>query len=187
MTLFSIIILVILTLIYNNANIPYHQTSLAIPNVQTNNSISLSTSGSNDASSSFTPTDNDPSVANASTDKAANQNTTVTPNIPSFVKVVVRVNNTGGGTAQPSDFRVYLLGDNNPSPGLFDGSEEGTIVSMTGKGEYTVDIIQDYSNVNYGESFSGDCVLDSLGRGSASIDEGERQTCIATMVFPSFN
>src|SRR5215211_3470559 len=192
--LFLIVSLVIITLIYSNnfssfdniTNIPY-QTALAIPNLQTNNN-NISTSDSNETSRPFTPTDNDSSLANAGTDKAANQNTAVTPNIPSFVKVVVRVNNTSGGSAQPSDFSVYILGDNNPRPGLFDGSEEGTIVSMTGKGEYSVDIFpKESSNVNYGVSFSGDCVLDSSGHGSASIDEGERQTCIGTMVFPSFN
>jgi hypothetical protein len=185
---------IFVTSIYNNnpfssfnikTNIPY-QTALATINLQANNT---STSDSNDTSS-FTSTNNQTPVDNAGTDKTTNQNTTVIPNIPSFVKVVVPVNNTGGGTAQPSDFSIRMYADNNPKPYDFDGSEQGTIVSMTGKGNYSVSISQkDTLKPTYGVSFSGDCALDSSGsgRGSASIDEGGRQTCIATMVFPNFN
>ena len=44
---------------------------------------------------------------------------------PAFIKFIGLVNNTGGGTAQPSDFRVDVTA---AYPSFFYGSENGTIV-----------------------------------------------------------
>jgi hypothetical protein len=121
--------------------------------------------------------------------------TTPSENSPSFLKVTVRVDNTGGGTAKPSDFWVRTYGDNNPRPMDFDGSEEGTIVVMNGRGTYSIDVFQkDSVTTTYGKSFSGDCKLNSRattdygsqGEADGTINSGDRLTCIATMIFPGF-
>ena len=81
--LFFIASLIVVSFNYNNNNhfssfdiVPYHQTSLAIPNLQTNNNIS--TSGSNDTSINFVPTVNHSPVANAGADQTVNAGDTVT-------------------------------------------------------------------------------------------------------------
>ena len=84
--LFFIASLVVVSFNYNNNNhfssfdiVPYHQTSLAIPNLQTNNN-NISTSGSNDTSINFVPTVNHSPVANAGADQTVNAGDTVTLN-----------------------------------------------------------------------------------------------------------
>ncbi len=81
--LFFIASLIVVSFNYNNNNhfssfdiVPYHQTSLAIPNLQTNNNIS--TSGSNDTSINFVPTVNHSPVANAGADQTVNAGDTAT-------------------------------------------------------------------------------------------------------------
>ena len=81
--LFFIASLVVVSFNYNNNNhfssfdiVPYHQTSLAIPNLQTNNNIS--TSGLNDTSINFVPTINHSPVANAGADQTVNAGDTLT-------------------------------------------------------------------------------------------------------------
>jgi tetratricopeptide (TPR) repeat protein len=81
--LFFIASLVVVSFNYNNNNhfssfdiVPYHQTSLAIPNLQTNNNIS--TSGPNDTSINFVPTINHSPVANAGADQTVNAGDTLT-------------------------------------------------------------------------------------------------------------
>jgi hypothetical protein len=108
-------------------------------------------------------------------------------NGPAFLKVIVRVDSTGGGTAKSSDFRVTILGDNNPKPSMFDGSAEGTIASMTGDGYYEIIVAQkSNATASYGLTFSGDCKLNESGRGTSNITAGDRNTCIATMIYPGF-
>src|SRR5918995_4273089 len=81
--LFFIASLVVVSFNNNNNHfssfdiVPYHQTSLAIPNLQTNNN-SISTSGSNDTSINFIPTVNHSPVANAGIDQTVNVGDTVT-------------------------------------------------------------------------------------------------------------
>jgi hypothetical protein len=116
----------------------------------------------------------------------------ITPNSPSFVKVILRVDNTGGGTAKPQDFDINISGDNYPAPTHFSGSQNGTIVAMTGKGSYSVSVTQNSGSVTYGKSYSEGCHLNTgpivLGGGSggSTIKDGEKQTCIVTMVYPIF-
>jgi hypothetical protein len=106
---------------------------------------------------------------------------------PFFLRVTVRVDNTGGGTAKPSDFTVTVGGDNNPNPYMFDGSAEGTVVAMTGDGIYFVNIDQKTGvTPSYGVTFSGDCKLNESGSGTSNIAAGDRNTCIATMIYPGF-
>lgn len=110
-------------------------------------------------------------------------------NRPSFLKVIIRVDNTGGGTAKPSDFTAQILADNDPNPGLATGSENGTIVAMTGSGTYGINMIQYNKSVpTYGVSFSGDCKLtpEKLTLAGGTINSGDKQTCIITMIFPGF-
>jgi hypothetical protein len=106
---------------------------------------------------------------------------------PSFLKVIVQVDNTGGGTAKPSDFSISIVADNNANPAGFDGSTAGTMAAMTGDGHYQVAISQKGSvTPSYGVTFSGDCKLNEIGRGAGNIASGDRKTCIATMIFPDF-
>ena len=153
-------------------------TALAIPNVATNNTLIL------------------PPTLAFKPESVPNTNTTNSDeNRPSFLKVIVRVDNTGGGTAKPSDFWVRTYGDNHPQPFEFDGSENGTVVAMNGQGAYSIDVFQrDSVTTTYGKSFSGDCKLDSSlttdyassGEADGTINSGDRLTCTVTMIFPGF-
>jgi hypothetical protein len=106
---------------------------------------------------------------------------------PSFLKVIVHVDNTGGGTAKPSDFTVEIWGDNDADPWHFDGSTAGTISAMKGDGDYQIKIVQKSGvTPSYGVTFSGDCKIDESGHGFSTIDAGDRNTCIATMIHPGF-
>jgi tetratricopeptide (TPR) repeat protein len=83
-TLFLIVSLIMVALIYNNScfssfNIHY-QTALAIPNLQANNNTNISSSASDDISTDVVPTVNHPPVANAGINQTVNENTTVTLN-----------------------------------------------------------------------------------------------------------
>jgi hypothetical protein len=109
---------------------------------------------------------------------------------PSFLKVIVRVDNTGGGTAVPNDFHIFVYG-NNPSPASFDGSESGTIVTL-GVGNYSVETSHSSNGITYGVIYSGDCSPNkgefaSLGYGGGSIREGDKKTCTLTEIYPNFN
>lgn len=116
----------------------------------------------------------------------ASTNTTALNQGPSFLKVVVRVDNTGGGTAKPTDFEIFIHANNNPDPWHLYGSDSGTVVAMTGRGTYEVDVRQDSLKTKYGKFFSGDCKLNESGNGSDSINSGDKKTCIVTMTFPNF-
>src|SRR5215475_14785046 len=53
-----------------------------------------------------------------------------------FLNVVTKVDNTNGGTKQPSDFTITVSG-NRPSPRTFSGSSSGTTVALK-PGKYSV-------------------------------------------------
>src|ERR1051326_1592590 len=114
-------------------------------------------------------------------------------NLPAFVKVVVRVNNTGGGKAQAYNFTISVTGNKYPTPSSFDGSVKGTIVAMEA-GNYSIAITPKNSvnsTYTYGTSSSGNCALyvgyfTNLGQGGAKIRAGEKQVCIVTETFPNF-
>jgi hypothetical protein len=115
-----------------------------------------------------------------------NQTTTNTTSLdetgPSFLKVIVRVDNTGGGTAKPSDFTITMDLATNALPFSFDGSEKGTIVSMNAQGTYELSVDQKESvTISYGKSFSGDCT-----GGMYTINPGDKKTCVVTMIYPGF-
>jgi hypothetical protein len=116
------------------------------------------------------------------------QNGAVSTNEPAFLKVIVRVNNTGGGTAVPSDFDITVIGD-NVSPSNFKGSDNGTIVSLA-PGDFYVMSSKIINGISYGTSFSGDCAYRSEqpygGTGAGHIRGGERKTCIVTEIYPNF-
>ena len=63
--------------------------------------------------------------------EAIAQSTFSSQNKPAFLKIVVRVNNTAGGTATPSDFQFSLLGTD---AFRVYGSETGTIVTLPNGG-----------------------------------------------------
>jgi hypothetical protein len=70
------------------------------------------------------------------------------------LNVVTRVDNTNGGTKQPSDFSITVSG-NRPSPRTFSGSSSGTSVRLSpGSYEVTSDSIPDYST-GYSPGCSG--------------------------------
>ena len=115
---------------------------------------------------------------------------TTNSNLPAFVNVILHVNNTGGGTAIPSDFNVVEYGT-HANPGMFAGSEKGTIVAMD-PGSYSLSIIPNKNlNTTYGTSYSGSCALnmgwyETMGMGGAKIRAGEKQICTITEIFPNF-
>jgi hypothetical protein len=69
-------LVIVIALIHNNANIPYHQTALAIPNLQANNT-DISKSASNATSTNVVPTANHPPVVKVGPDQTVNENATV--------------------------------------------------------------------------------------------------------------
>ena len=72
----------------------------------------------------------------------------------STLSVVTRVDNTNGGTKQPSDFTITVSG-NRPSPRTFSGSSSGTSVRLSpGSYEVTSNNIHDYST-GYSPGCSG--------------------------------
>lgn len=110
-----------------------------------------------------------------------------------FLKVVVLVNNTGGGTAQPSDLAVTIgvseggAAIGKVEPWSYDGSTNGTISSAV-QGVYLVDL---GNNIIKGEpyslDFSGDCAAKSLASGEVRILPGDKKTCIVTASYIKFD
>lgn len=111
---------------------------------------------------------------------------------PAFLKVLVLVNNTGGGDAQPSDLHVSILTSDGSSamgsvkPDNYDGSTNGTLSSAV-PGVYTVDL---GNNIIKGEpysiDFSGDCVVKGTSYGEIRIQPGDKKTCIITASYIKF-
>lgn len=58
------------------------------------------------------------------------------PGSTTFLSVVTKVDNTNGGTKQPSDFAITVSG-NSPKPKSFSGSSSGTSVTLQA-GKYSV-------------------------------------------------
>ncbi len=81
--------------------------------------------------------------------------------------VIKHVINDNGGTANASDFTIFVSGD-SPSPSNFSGSENGTNVTMN-EGWYSV---WENGNPNYNQTSSIDC--------SGNISAGETKTCTIT-------
>lgn len=81
--------------------------------------------------------------------------------------VIKNVINNNEGTAQASDFTLYVWGA-NPSPESFTGSEEGTTVTIYA-GDYSV--YEDW-NPDYDASYSADC--------NGYIEGGKIKTCTIT-------
>ena len=110
-------------------------------------------------------------------------------NKPAFLKIIVRVNNTGGGNASPSDFRFSLLGTDTFQ---IYGSESGTIVTLSNGGHYTIyPSTKVVDGVAYGFSVSGgDCRYDNnsfLGASAVgTIKPGGKHICIITEIAPNF-
>jgi hypothetical protein len=87
--------------------------------------------------------------------------------IAPHLKVIKHVINDNGGSANASDFQIFVYG-NNPTPGSFSGSEVGTDVKI-GPGYYSVN---ENWNQEYYLSYSPDC--------NGEIRLGENKTCIIT-------
>ncbi|NOJ30355.1 MAG: hypothetical protein DA328_09345 [Nitrososphaeraceae archaeon] len=83
------------------------------------------------------------------------------------------------GGIVPEAFTIIVEG-NNPSPSQFQGSEEGTIVTI-GVGGYTVSETADSEGLL--TDFSGDCTQTGPHIGEGNIAEGEEQTCTVTNTF----
>ncbi|NJD53875.1 MAG: hypothetical protein FIB07_13525 [Candidatus Methanoperedens sp.] len=98
-----------------------------------------------------------------------NRTCTITnDDIPRAQLVVIKqVINNDGGTASSSDFTMYVNG-NSPSPGVFQGSETGTNVTIY-EGYYYVG---ENSRSDYSQTNSADC--------SGYIKGGEIKTCTIT-------
>src|SRR5215471_17048419 len=74
------------------------------------------------------------------------------PGSTTFLNVVTKVDNTNGGTKQPSDFTITVSG-NRPSPRTFTGSSSGTSVILhSGSYEVVANSMPDYST-----SYSPEC------------------------------
>src|SRR5215472_11999892 len=74
------------------------------------------------------------------------------PGSTTFLNVVTKVDNTNGGTKQPSDFTITVSG-NRPSPRTFSGSSSGTSVRLhSGSYEVVTNSMPDYST-----SYSPEC------------------------------
>jgi hypothetical protein len=102
-----------------------------------------------------------------------------------FLKVILIVNNTGGGTAQPADFSIYVDGAAEPS--YFPGSTKGKIV-LVGPGTHQVYMTSTIVNeVPYALDFSGNCVSKGLKEGEVAIKSGDRKTCIINASYPNFD
>jgi hypothetical protein len=103
-----------------------------------------------------------------------------------FMKVIMLVNNTGGGTAQPSDFTIRV--DGAAEPWNFVGSHKGTLV-LVGPGTHEVSMLYGIivNEVPYAIEFSGNCVTKSLTTGEIAIKPGDRKTCIITATYPNFD
>ena len=114
---------------------------------------------------------------------------------PAFLKVLVLVNNTGGGNAQPSDFYVTIVNTDafggmafgKVDPPSYEGSTNGTLSSAL-QGTYGVDL---GNNIIKGEpysiDFSGDCVGKGLAYGEVRIQQGDKKTCIVTASYIEFD
>ena len=102
---------------------------------------------------------------------------------PAFLKVIVHVNNTGGGTAQPSDFRVDVIPGN---PSYFYGSEEGTIVAVENGNHSVLSPFNTVNGATYGTSFSGACIHSGQDQARVSIGPGEKEICTITKIYPNF-
>jgi len=77
---------------------------------------------------------------------------TPSPGSTTFLNVVTKVDNTSGGTKQPSDFTITVSG-NRPSPRTFSGSSSGTSVRLhSGNYEVVANSMPDYST-----SYSPEC------------------------------
>jgi hypothetical protein len=104
---------------------------------------------------------------------------------PSFLKVIVLVNNTGGGTAQPSDFMVNL--GYGAQPSMIYGSSKG-IVSNVGQGTLRMMVFAaGANNKAYALEFSGDCTSTGLRSAEVGIQPGDKKTCIITATYPNFD
>jgi Prealbumin-like fold domain len=74
------------------------------------------------------------------------------PGSTTYLNVVTKVDNTNGGTKQPSDFTISVSG-NRPSPRTFSGSSSGTSVRLhSGSYEVVANSMPDYST-----SYSPEC------------------------------
>ena len=72
----------------------------------------------------------------------------------------------------PDDFTITVTG-NSPSPSVFPGSEEGTLVKL-GPGEYNIS----ESTVNGNTAqFSGDCIKSGDFSAEGNIAKGQSETC----------
>jgi hypothetical protein len=121
--------------------------------------------------------------------KAIAQSTFSSQNKPAFLKIVVRVNNTAGGTATPSDFQFSLLGTD---AFRIYGSETGTIVTLPNGGHYSIfPVTKVVNGIAYGFAVSGgDCRYEYnsfLGAtASGTIKPGEKHTCVITEIAAFF-
>jgi Prealbumin-like fold domain len=77
--------------------------------------------------------------------------------------VIMKVDNTKGGTKKPSDFSISVSG-NSPSPKSFYGSSDGIVVALR-DGPYTVDVPQNY----FGYSFTTSALCQSVAHAGYTI------------------
>jgi len=82
----------------------------------------------------------------------------------------------------PEDFTMTVTG-NNPSPSQFQGSQEGTLVTL-GPGEYFIDENIDLGpEIAWSIAYSGDCIFNNQEQVfEGTIAEGETQTCTLTNI-----
>ena len=87
------------------------------------------------------------------------------------ITTIVNVVNTGGGTANPSDFTVSLYGSLDPATTTFKGSASGTVENIDPE-NYQVTVS---AKTNYTFTYSTDC--------SGTLNAGDSKTCTITETY----
>jgi len=123
----------------------------------------------------------------SNTSNSLNQSIAITNGTPSFIKFIIKVDNTGGGAARAGDFSLSLAGP-EITPNYISGFTNSTngsaaTISRALPGTYTIK-----ANVNgpYTIHFSGDCMQTSSEQGKIVVKPGVKLTCTVTASYVNF-
>jgi len=98
---------------------------------------------------------------------------------PSYLKVIILINNTGVTAVEPSEFCVYGFGG---TPGEICPNSEQKI-SLVPAGSLTLSMRAQYQDIPVISDFSGDCVAKSYSSGEVKINPGDKKTCVIDVNF----
>src|SRR5688500_3308728 len=98
-----------------------------------------------------------------------------------LLRIIVNVT---GGNASPTDFfiKLYNTTDPNKFTYTFQGSKEGTIVSLQ-SGNYSIDASASIISMLHETTFSGDCTVVANYIAQINMTSGEKKLCIITNSF----